>query len=58
MTGHIESTMVETRGLPEAVYLHQLQSLGAWWCLGSSDLDPGLLTRYGPAGYAAAGAGR
>jgi hypothetical protein len=58
MTRHIESTTVETRGLPETVYLRQLQTLGAWWCLGSSDLDPGLLTRYGPAGCAAAGGGR
>ena len=27
-------------------YLLQLRVLGAWWCLGSSALEPSLLLRY------------
>ena len=28
------------------VYLQRLRALGAWWKLGSSALDPGLLIQY------------
>jgi len=31
---------------PEQWYLLQLRVLGAWWCLGSSALEPHLLLRY------------
>lgn len=34
--------------VPGELYLCQLRVLGAWWCLGSSALEPGLLTRYAP----------
>jgi len=46
MTIDIERPPVETRGGPDAPYLQQLRALGAWWCLGSSALEPALLTRY------------
>lgn len=46
MTIDIENPPVELRGLPDALYLQQLRALGAWWCLGSSALEPALLTRY------------
>jgi hypothetical protein len=36
--------------IPHELYLRQLSALGAWWCLGSSALEPSLLTRYAPAG--------
>lgn len=29
--------------IPAYVYLQRLRALGAWWRLGSSALDPGLL---------------
>lgn len=32
--------------LPELAYLRCLRVLGAWWCLGSSGLQPHLLTQY------------
>ena len=31
---------------PEQWYLLRLRVLGAWWCLGSSALEPYLLLRY------------
>jgi len=34
---------------PEQWYLLQLRVLGAWWCLGSSALEPYLLLQYSPA---------
>ena len=46
MTIDIENPPAETRSLADAVYLHQLRALGTWWCLGSSALEPALLTRY------------
>ena len=38
---------------PEQWYLLQLRVLGAWWCLGSSALEPHLLLRYSLAPSAA-----
>ena len=35
-----------TLSLPEAAYLRCLRVLGAWWCLGSSVLQPQVLMRY------------
>ena len=35
--------------MPDDLYLRRLRVLGAWWCLGSSALEPGLLARYLPA---------
>jgi len=32
--------------LPELAYLRCLRVLGAWWCLGSSRLEPHVLTQY------------
>jgi hypothetical protein len=32
--------------LPEPAYLRCLRILGAWWCLGSSALQPRVLIRY------------
>jgi hypothetical protein len=40
MTGAI------TLSFPDHGYLRQLRVLGAWWCLGSSLVDPVLLLRY------------
>jgi hypothetical protein len=37
----------------EQWYLLQLRVLGAWWCLGSSALEPYLLLQYLPAPPAA-----
>jgi hypothetical protein len=33
----------------EQLYLHDLRVLGAWWCLGSSALDPRVLLQHAPA---------
>ncbi len=35
--------------LSEDGYLERLRVLGAWWCLGSSALDPRLLLHNSPA---------
>ena len=35
--------------LPEVAYLRRLHALGAWWCLGSSAVEPRLLLEYAPA---------
>jgi hypothetical protein len=35
-----------TLSLPEPAYLRCLRVLGAWWCLGSSMLQPQVLMRY------------
>jgi len=35
-----------TVNLHEPAYLRCLRVLGAWWCLGSSALQPQLLTQY------------
>jgi hypothetical protein len=32
--------------LPQSVYLLRLRVLGAWWRLGSSAIEPRLLTEY------------
>ena len=32
--------------LPEPAYLRRLRVLAAWWCMGSSALEPQLLMRY------------
>ena len=32
--------------LPEPAYLRCLRVLGAWWCLGSSGLQPRVLMSY------------
>jgi len=32
--------------LPQSVYLLRLRVLGAWWRLGSSTIEPRLLTEY------------
>jgi hypothetical protein len=32
--------------LPQSVYLLRLRALGAWWRLGSSAIEPRLLTEY------------
>ena len=32
--------------LPEPAYLRRLRVLAAWWCLGSSALQPQVLMRY------------
>ena len=34
---------------PQQWYLLRLRVLGAWWCLGSSALEPYLLLQYLPA---------
>ncbi len=36
-----------TLRVPEPTYLRCLRVLGAWWCLGSSTLQPQVLTPYG-----------
>jgi len=33
---------------PDGAYWRRVHALGAWWCLGSSALDPRLLTEYAP----------
>jgi hypothetical protein len=37
-----------TVNLSDELYLQRLRVLGAWWCLGSSALDPRLLAQYVP----------
>ena len=39
--------------MPDQVYLARLRALGAWWCLGSSRLDPRLLMQFALAAPAA-----
>lgn len=39
--------------MPGQIYWARLRALGAWWCLGSSVLDPRLLMQYAPAAPAA-----
>ncbi len=39
--------------LPRDGYLQELRTIGAWWCLGSSALQPRLLVQYAPARLAA-----
>jgi len=39
-----------TLSLPETAYLRCLRVLAAWWCLGSSALQPQVLMRYGAQG--------
>lgn len=34
--------------LPDGAYLLRLRALGAWWRLGSSAIEPRLLTEYAP----------
>lgn len=38
-----------TVSVPVDVYLHRLRVLAAWWCLGSSALEPQLLLQYAAA---------
>jgi len=38
---------------PRDGYLQELRAIGAWWCLGSSALQPRLLAQYAPARLAA-----
>jgi hypothetical protein len=40
-------TAAITLRLPEPAYLRCLRVLAAWWCLGSSALQPQVLMRYG-----------
>ena len=40
-------TTALTLTLPEPAYLRYLRVLAAWWCLGSSALQPQVLMRYG-----------
>jgi len=39
-------TTALTLTLPEPAYLRYLRVLAAWWCLGSSAVQPQLLIRY------------
>jgi hypothetical protein len=39
-------TTAITLSLPEPAYLRCLRLLAAWWCLGSSALEPRVLMRY------------
>jgi len=34
--------------LPQGAYVLRLRALGAWWRLGSSAIEPRLLTEYAP----------
>ena len=43
MTGAVVVSM------PDEIYLARLRALGAWWCLGSSALEPRVLMQYAPA---------
>jgi hypothetical protein len=42
-------TSALTLSVPETVYEQRLRALGAWWCLGSSALQPRVLMEYAPA---------
>lgn len=44
MIAAIAVAMAPLRG--EHAYIRHLRVLGAWWCLGSSVVDPDLLLRY------------
>jgi len=37
-----------TGHLPDQAYEERLRALAAWWCLGSSALEPQLLMQYFP----------
>lgn len=39
-------TATITLNLPDQLYQRRLRALAAWWCLGSSALDPQLLMAY------------
>jgi hypothetical protein len=39
-------TTAMTLTLPEPAYLRCLRVLAAWWCLGSSAVQPQVLMRY------------
>ena len=51
---HAPSTVLRTVGeimvlalsLTNDLYLRRLRVLGAWWCLGSSSVEPELLIEY------------
>ncbi|HEY6209684.1 MAG TPA: hypothetical protein VIW28_11530 [Gemmatimonadales bacterium] len=47
------ATPAVTVSFPRDGYLQELRVLGAWWCLGSSALEPLLLAQYAPARLAA-----
>jgi len=36
------------RHLPDQAYQERLRALAAWWCKGSSALEPQLLMQYAP----------
>jgi len=42
------ATRTPTVRPPDGAYWRRVRALGAWWCLGSSALDPRLLTEYAP----------
>jgi len=42
------ATIAFTVQLPETLYLLRLRALGAWWRLGSSAIEPRLLTEFEP----------
>jgi hypothetical protein len=48
MSARHRTTPAVTIRLSDELYLRRLRALGAWWCLGSSVLDPGLLVQYVP----------
>jgi|GEM_PF-3930219 hypothetical protein len=48
MSARHRTTPAVTVSLPDELYLRRLRALGAWWCLGSSALDPWLLAQYVP----------
>ena len=43
------ATPAVTVSFPRDGYPQELRVLGAWWCLGSSALEPLLLAQYAPA---------
>lgn len=47
MTGTTAS--IASLDLTQDGYLQELRTLGAWWCLGSSALAPGLFINHVPA---------
>jgi len=38
--------MVHALSLTNDLYLRRLRVLGAWWCLGSSSVEPEMLIEY------------
>ena len=40
------ATPAVTVSLPRDGYLQELRAIGAWWCLGSSALEPRMLAQY------------